>query len=122
MKALNFILLYVENPATSVEFYSVLLGRKAIESSANFAMFALDNGIMLGLWRRGDVSPEATAPAGAAELAFTLDGKETVDALCAEWRKLDVPIAQAPTAMDFGYTFVALDPDGHRLRAFARAD
>jgi hypothetical protein len=28
-------------------------------------------------------------------------------------------IAQAPTAMDFGMTFVALDPDGHRLRVFA---
>ena len=25
----------------------------------------------------------------------------------------------APTAMDFGFTFVALDPDGHRLRVFA---
>ena len=29
-----------------------------------------------------------------------------------------VPIAQAPVALDFGYTFVGLDPDGHRLRMF----
>jgi hypothetical protein len=26
-----------------------------------------------------------------------------------------------PTKMDFGTTFVALDPDGHRLRVFAPA-
>ena len=30
-----------------------------------------------------------------------------------------LPIVQKPTAMDFGHTFVALDPDGHRLRVFA---
>jgi hypothetical protein len=24
--------------------------------------------------------------------------------------------------MDFGYTFVALDPDGHRLRVYAPAE
>ena len=28
-------------------------------------------------------------------------------------------IAQAPATLDFGHTFVALDPDGHRLRVFA---
>ena len=30
-----------------------------------------------------------------------------------------VKIAQAPTRMDFGYTFLGLDPDGHRVRVFA---
>jgi len=28
-------------------------------------------------------------------------------------------IVQAPTEMDFGYTFVASDPDGYRLRVFS---
>jgi hypothetical protein len=27
-------------------------------------------------------------------------------------------MAQAPTELDFGRTFVALDPDNHRLRVF----
>jgi hypothetical protein len=26
---------------------------------------------------------------------------------------------QSPIAMDFGFTFTAVDPDGHRLRVFA---
>jgi predicted enzyme related to lactoylglutathione lyase len=30
-------------------------------------------------------------------------------------------VAQPPTRMDFGFTFLALDPDGHRLRVFAPA-
>ena len=32
---------------------------------------------------------------------------------------LGFPIALEPTTLDFGYTFVATDPDGHRLRVCA---
>jgi hypothetical protein len=37
----------------------------------------------------------------------------------ADFSRRKLPIAQEPTAAEFGYTFVALDPDGHRLRVFA---
>ena len=37
------------------------------------------------------------------------------------WAKLGLKILQEPTKMDFGYTFTAADPDGHRLRVFAAA-
>lgn len=47
---------------------------------------------------------------------------KTVDTLHAEWTPQELTIAQAPVALDFGYTFVALDPDGHRLRVFAPSD
>ena len=36
-----------------------------------------------------------------------------------EWGGRKLTVAQAPVEMDFGYTFVALDPDQHRLRVFA---
>jgi hypothetical protein len=42
-----------------------------------------------------------------------------VEATHTRWLALGLPIAQPPTRMDFGYTCVGLDPDGHRLRAFA---
>jgi catechol 2,3-dioxygenase-like lactoylglutathione lyase family enzyme len=119
MNAPSFILLYVREPAASVAFYENLLGRPAVESSTNFAMFAFDNGLKLGLWRDGDVAPKPTAPPGAAEIIFPFDDDKAVDSACADWRERGVRIAQEPTAMDFGYTFVALDPDGHRLRGFA---
>jgi predicted enzyme related to lactoylglutathione lyase len=117
---INFVLLYVESPERSAVFYADLFGRPAIESSPTFAMFAMSSGVMLGLWGRGGVQPAANAP-GGSEIAFAVAGDEAVDARCAEWRARGLPIAQTPTQMDFGRTFVALDPDGHRLRVFAPA-
>ena len=117
----DFVLLYVDSPPASAAFYESLLGRKPVEASPTFAMFAMDSGLMLGLWSRHTVEPEAKAPAGGSEIAFTVDSPAAVDAVHAAWRGRGLPIAQAPAAMDFGRTFVALDPDGHRLRVFAPA-
>ena len=36
-----------------------------------------------------------------------------------DWAKRGLEIIQRPTEMEFGLTFVALDPDGHRLRVYA---
>jgi predicted enzyme related to lactoylglutathione lyase len=117
MQAPNFILLYVENPQASAAFYEKLLSRPPIESSKHFAMFGFDTGLCLGLWMRDDVQPKPSSKPGAAEVLFPIETRQAVDTLCADWRKLGLSIAQEPTTMDFGYTFVALDPDGHRLRA-----
>lgn len=116
----NFVLLYVKSPQDSAVFYAELLGKAAVEASPTFAMFALDSGAMLGLWAAHTVEPPATAP-GGAEIAFAVDGEEAVGSMHAAWSAKGLDIAQAPTTMDFGFTFVALDPDGHRLRVFAPA-
>lgn len=115
----NFILLYVNNPHASAAFYADLLDKKPIESSPTFAMFALQSGVMLGLWAKHTVSPNATASAGAAELAFAVADNAAVDSMHADWLRRGLSIAQTPTDLDFGYTFVAMDLDGHRLRVFA---
>ena len=52
---------------------------------------------------------------------MTVADDAAVRELHADWSARGLTIAQAPTAMDFGFTFVALDPDGHRLRGFAPA-
>jgi len=114
----NFIILYVKNPNDSVAFYADLLGKAPVEASPTFAMFALDSGMMLGLWAAHTVEPAATA-VGGAELAFAVDGIDTVKSVHATWSAKGLKIALAPTGMDFGFTFVGLDPDGHRLRVFA---
>lgn len=115
----NFFILYVDRPLASADFYAGLLGRAPVEASATFAMFALDSGVMLGLWSKHTIEPAAAVGGGGAEVAFALDGKDAVDALHADWRAKGLPMLQAPVQMDFGYTFVAHDPDGHRLRVFA---
>jgi catechol 2,3-dioxygenase-like lactoylglutathione lyase family enzyme len=118
MTDINFILLYVASPKASEAFYAGLLGRPAAESSPTFVMFAMSSGVMLGLWGRDGVAPAANAP-GGGEIAFAVENAEAVDAQCSDWRARGLTIIQTPTDMDFGRTFVALDPDGHRLRVFA---
>lgn len=115
----DFILLYVDSPAASARFYADLIGSAPLEESPTFAMFALPSGIMLGLWSRHTVEPAATAGAGGAEIAMTVADAAAVDALHLDWQARGLAILQAPTDLDFGRTFVALDPDGHRLRVFA---
>jgi catechol 2,3-dioxygenase-like lactoylglutathione lyase family enzyme len=115
----NFLILYVANPTASAAFYADLLGKPPVEASPTFAMFALSSGVMLGLWAAHTVVPAAT-PGGGVELAFAVEGgADAVHARHAAWRAKGLPILQAPTAMDFGLTFTATDPDGHRLRVFA---
>jgi catechol 2,3-dioxygenase-like lactoylglutathione lyase family enzyme len=115
----NFVILYVKDPAASAAFYADVLGRAPAEASPTFVMFALSSGVMLGLWLRDNVAPTATAAPGGAELAIALADADAVQAAHADWSARKLTIAQPPTAMDFGLTFVALDPDGHRLRVFA---
>lgn len=114
----NFIILYVDSPVASAGFYADLLGKAPLESSPTFAMFALESGLMFGLWSKHTVKPAATAP-GGGELAFSVADNNAVHSLHADWVKRGLVITQTPTEMDFGYTFVAFDPDGHRLRVFA---
>ena len=116
----NFVILYVDEPARSVAFYRCLLGSEPVEASANFAMFALSSGVMLGLWAYHDVSPAGTAGRDArGELGIQLQERGGVDALYTRWKADGVAMIQDPFDLDFGRTFVALDPDGNRLRVFA---
>jgi catechol 2,3-dioxygenase-like lactoylglutathione lyase family enzyme len=118
MPNFNFVLLYVENPPASASFYADLLGRPVVDSSPTFAMLPISEGVMLGLWSRKTVEPAATAPAGASEVAFTVEDAAAVKTTFADWKKRGLTILQEPVQMDFGHTFVAADPDGHRLRVF----
>jgi catechol 2,3-dioxygenase-like lactoylglutathione lyase family enzyme len=118
----NFIILYVDNPTASADFYAELLGKPPVESSPTFAMFALPSGVMLGLWSRHTVEPAAASTlGGSSEVAFAVESKDEVTSLYDTWSGRGLRVAQEPVDMDFGHTFVALDPDGHRLRVFAAA-
>lgn len=118
---MNFRLsiLYVADPAVSATFYGALLGCAPVEQSPTFAMFPLNDGTMLGLWRRDGVAPPVEGPAGGGELVFGVASRDDLQALHDDWTGRGLPILQAPTTMSFGDTFVAADPDGHRLRVMA---
>lgn len=112
---LGFVLLFVTNPPKSAEFYQQLFGLKPVEISPTFAMFPLANGTMLGLWSKYTAEPLVSVPAGAMDLCFPVDD---VDAMYEQLGAKQVTIVQKPTDMDFGRTFVLLDPDGHRIRIY----
>ena len=116
MPSPDFTILYVDSPEKSGAFYRTLLGVDPVEASSTFVLFALPNGLKLGLWSRHTVEPRAGAAGG--EIAFTVDEAATVDTTYAAWSGRGLKMLQEPVDMDFGRTFVALDPDGHRLRVF----
>jgi len=117
----TMIILYVDVPPASAAFYEKLFGIAPVELSATFAMFILPQGLVFGLWSRHTVEPAAAGTGGmggGGELAIRLDTADAVDALHAQWQALGLTMLQAPVELDFGRTFVATDPDGHRIRAF----
>lgn len=114
----TLLILYVDNPAASAAFYADLLGQAPLEQSPTFAMVPLRGDIRLGLWSRHTVEPAAGGTGGGCEIALVADDP---DAVHADWAARGLAIAQPPTEMDFGRSFVALDPDGHRLRVFRPA-
>ncbi|MFJ5364953.1 VOC family protein [Pectobacterium punjabense] len=118
MNAPNFIILYVENAVASERFYRELFDFQPIEKSENFAMFAFDSGLLLGLWSKHEVKPVAQLVGGGSELAIRVESEAALNAMYESWKARNITIAQGITQMDFGLTFVALDPDQHRLRVY----
>ncbi|MCE0724600.1 VOC family protein [Legionella resiliens] len=115
----NLIIFYVDDPRVSTSFYEQLLNSQPIESSPTFVMFLLKSGMRLGLWSKHSVEPRATALGNGGELSLQVRDDLVIDELYTLWHQQGIQIAQPPTMMDFGYTFVALDPDHHRLRIFS---
>jgi predicted enzyme related to lactoylglutathione lyase len=115
----SFALLYVDNPPASAAFYAGLLSKPILQQSPTFCMLPLREGVMLGLWSQHTVTPAPAGQPGVSELALTVADAAAVKATHADWAKRGLQIAQGPSELDFGTTFVALDPDGHRIRVFA---
>lgn len=113
------LILYVESIEASCAFYTGALGREPVLRLPKYAQFDLGGGFSLGLWYGPDAVPKPKCAGGGAELTFSFDKDDDVDALHAEWSAKGFPILQQPEKTDFAYTFTAADPDGHRLRAMA---
>lgn len=119
MLSADISILYVSNVMKSSNFYAQLFGITPVEKSPTFALFIFENGFKLGLWSSYTVEPSvnqiANIPSG--EIVFTVQDKPEIDALYQAWgTQHQVTVIQKPAQLDFGYSFAALDPDGHRLR------
>jgi catechol 2,3-dioxygenase-like lactoylglutathione lyase family enzyme len=122
MTGTNMLILYVTDPAASARFYAGLLDREPVDASPTFVFLILESGLALGLWKKDGVQPAPVTGRGGCELGFKMADAAAVDAVHAAWQGKGAVVAQPPVDLDFGRSFVALDPDGHRLRVYALAD
>lgn len=118
----NTLFLYVTDASASAGFYAELFGIEPVEASPTFALFILPSGLALGLWGRDGVQPAPVAGGGGSEIGFKVNSAAKIDSTHADWQTKGATIAFPPTDLDFGRSFVALDPDGHRLRVYAVAE
>lgn len=119
MLTFNFVLLHVADPVASASFYSDLLGKPVIDSTPGFAMLPLSEAVLLGLWSASEADPDGKGKPGASEISFDVADVAALEKLHADWSGKGMPILVKPIEMPFGHTFVAADPDGHRVRAVA---
>jgi len=115
----NFVLLYVADPVASASFYSDLLGKPITDSIPGFAMLPLSESVLLGLWVASEADPSRNGKPGASEISFEVADVATLNKLHSDWAGKGLPILVKPVQMPFGHTFVAADPDGHRIRVVA---
>lgn len=113
------ILFYVEDIPRSQAFYTSLLGAEPAIASPGFVLYAAGASPKVALWKRDNAVPAASLTGGGGEINITATSRHEVDDLFSAWTKNKVAFLQTPDDVEFiGYTFVAADPDGHRIRVF----
>ncbi|MGO4620248.1 VOC family protein [Ensifer sp. 2YAB10] len=110
------LILYVNDPARSAAFYTDLFGRDSVASFPTYVAFALENGLTFSLWSTAARDFVSSGTGHRSEVAFMVRNDAEVERLYDGWRGQGITIEQELKTAVFGRTFVALDPDGHRLR------
>lgn len=113
------LILYCDNLDISTKFYRHFLGKDPIEQFDGFSVFQLDTHFILGLQDKHSITPKPQSNFGGFELSMTVQDHGKVEEFFNICKEQQIPIALQPTELEFGYTFVVLDPDGHRLRICA---
>jgi len=112
----NLLLFYVKDPLVSAHFYEKIFSRKPVAAYPTYVAFSFENGMTFSLWSTKASNFVSGGSGHRSELSFMVDDEKTVRDLQDQWSHLDVTIEQDLHEAVFGLTFVALDPDGHRIR------
>lgn len=118
----DMTIFYVSDPERSADFYATALGQPPAELSPGFALFLLSSGLKVGLWKKYSVSPATEFTGCGAELVLHAPGSAELEKAHADWRAAGLTILEPPVRRDFGTSFVAADPDGHRVRVLRTED
>ena len=112
----NLLIFYVNDPLESSKFYEKIFSMKPIAAFSTYVAFLLDSGFMFGLWSTSAANFVSGGVGHRAELSFMVKDEQAVRKLRKQWGELNIVIEQELHEAVFGLTFVALDPDGHRIR------
>ena len=112
----NLLLLYVQNPKESATFYEKIFKTKPAVSFPTYVSFSFANGFTFSLWSTQAKNFVSGGQGHHSELAFMVQNEDQVRVYRDTWKGLGVQIEQDLHEAVFGLTFVALDPDGHRIR------
>ncbi|MCS3804577.1 catechol 2,3-dioxygenase-like lactoylglutathione lyase family enzyme [Chromobacterium alkanivorans] len=115
----NLQLLYVTDIQRSTALYRRLFAADPVFVSPRYVAFSAGGEALFALWS-GGAAPYADVPR-FVETGIMLASGEAVDQLYHAWRNdPDLRIAEPPSTEVFGRTFLAQDPDGHRIRVCQR--
>jgi predicted enzyme related to lactoylglutathione lyase len=112
----NLLLFYVKNPTESAIFYEKIFNIAPVVSFPTYVAFTFTEGFTFSLWSTQAKNFSSEGQGHRSELAFMVPNEDQVRALRKTWKKQGVQIEQDLHEAVFGLTFVALDPDGHRIR------
>lgn len=112
----NLLLFYVENPIESALFYEKIFSQKPVASFPTYVAFSFENGLTFSLWSIEAKNFVSGGRGHRCELSFMVEDEQIVREIREQWGVLGVTIEQDLHEAVFGLTFVALDPDGHRIR------
>jgi predicted lactoylglutathione lyase len=119
MLAIDSIVLYVEDVQLSMAFYEGVFECQPKLLSPTFAVVEFAENVKVTLKQADALTPSSQVRGGGTELSIPATSRAELDNLFEKWKKLSVVFAQEREESVYGVNFVALDPDGHRLRVFA---
>ena len=119
MLTIDSIVLYVENVELSMAFYESAFECRPKLLSPTFAVVEFAENVKITLKQTDALTPSSHVRGGGTELSIPAMSRVELDNLFEQWKKLNVVFAQECEESVYGVNFVALDPDGHRLRVFA---
>ncbi|CAM3772414.1 VOC family protein [Vibrio aquimaris] len=116
MFTIDTYVLYVEDIQVSQGFYTKVLGCESRTLSPTCMEIKFANDTTLLLKQNSNLVPTSCITGGGTELSILVEDQTKLESLYQNWKNQSVDFAQEPKELSYGVSFVALDPDEHRIR------
>ena len=119
MFTIDSFVLYVADIHRSMDFYAKAFDCEPKLLSPTFAALDFADNVKITLKQADVLIPASTIKGGGTELSMPIADKETLESLYKAWKEKGIQVEQDPEESVYGINFLAVDPDGHRIRVFA---